>query len=202
MVFAIRWYLFFALATALQASDHKPSIAIIHEQPMLPSNNDASVVIKEKFTLLVDGKRRGFINWNGYVSDSVTAGLYSFYIEKEYRDKGYGSLLLQNILNHLAELNYRQVLLIPGPQEMVNGELKELEGTERDAAMVRLVKFYRKNGFVTDPYNEKQMVHYLQKKKPVTSYKPYVVLGCTGACAVILYILLRKIFARWKKSRE
>ena len=77
------------LSIALSAfpllAEQKPSIAVIHEAPMLPSNDDSSVVIKEKFTLLVDGKPVGFINWNGYTSDSTTAGLYSFYIEKEHR---------------------------------------------------------------------------------------------------------------------
>ena len=112
----------------------------------------------------------------------------------------YGSILLQNILSYLAHLNYHIVLIIPGPMEMINGKLELVEGAEKEVHFPKLIRFYQKNGFVTDPYRDTQMVHYLKKEVPETSYKPHLVLAVTGGVAVLLYILLRKLYLRWKKS--
>jgi GNAT superfamily N-acetyltransferase len=168
---------------------------------MLPTNDDSHLLLKEKFTITVDGKPAGFINWNGYQSDSTTAGLYSFYIEPEYRDKGYGSRLMQFTLDYLARHGYTSVLLIPGPQEMVNGQLTQLdEGPNRDQAMERLLKFYRRHGFVTDPNISTQMITYLTPPTQSTSTKPYLVLLGAGAVGLLMYVVLRKFFKYLKKN--
>lgn len=175
-------------------------VAILTEAPMLPSNDDANIILRDQFVLTVDGEKAGFINWNSYPGDSTTAGLYSFYFKPEYRDKGYGSRLMQHVLDHLRGLNYKSVLLIPGPQEMVDGKLTELEGEAKDKAMVRLLKFYRKHGFVTDPYNDKQMVAYLTTPSvEPTNYKPYLVLAGAGIGVILIFWIMRKVFRKIRK---
>jgi GNAT superfamily N-acetyltransferase len=191
---------FMALVLCSSVYATEPIVAIINEAPMLPSNDDAHIILKEQFVLTVNGDRAGFINWNAYPSDTTTAGLYSLYFKPEYRDKGYGSRLMRHVLGYLNKLGYRAVLLIPGPQEMVDGKLTELEGTARDQAMVRLLKFYKSHGFVTDPYNDKQMVVYLQPTaEPAVTYNPYWLLAGTACVLVILYAIMRKMFKKHAK---
>lgn len=72
--------------------------------------------------------------------------LYDFYIEKNYRNQGYGKKLFQKVLNEVAQ-DATKIFIQPGPFELVDGRMLTLPTDEREDRIIKLVKFYESFNF-------------------------------------------------------
>jgi len=73
--------------------------------------------------------------------------IHSFYIERKYRNKGYGKKLLKIALSKLKSIGATKIFIQPGPFEYVNGIFSPLEKEDKKLRLKKLIKFYQSEGF-------------------------------------------------------
>jgi GNAT superfamily N-acetyltransferase len=72
--------------------------------------------------------------------------LYDFYVRKDFRNKGYGTLLMETVLKKLLLKGARKIFVQPGPFELTYDNLN-LDEQKKEERLNKLIKFYARNGF-------------------------------------------------------
>lgn len=78
--------------------------------------------------------------WNWYI-------LFDFYTTKQFRNRGYGRMLLNHVLQDLEAAGATKIYIQPGPFDIVNGKAVQILGPERGLAITRLIRFYESCNF-------------------------------------------------------
>jgi GNAT superfamily N-acetyltransferase len=73
--------------------------------------------------------------------------LLDFYVNKDYRNQGYGKLIFKKVLDDIKKRGGTKLFLQPGPFEYENGNVVTIQGGRRQERINALVKFYESFGF-------------------------------------------------------
>ena len=101
---------------------------------------------KAEISYYVGEKRVGFVNYTKIPLTKYYV-IYSFYIYPQYRHKGYGKKLFEHICNQLSNVGARRIYIQPGPFEIVNGCIENINDASRTEKLQKLIKLYKKFGF-------------------------------------------------------
>lgn len=96
--------------------------------------------------LVVDNKEIGFLKYVKLPCLSWYV-LFDFFINKEFRNKGYGSALFEIALQTLIKKGASKIFIQPGPFDLLKGKYLSFDNDERMTRIHKLVKWYQKYHF-------------------------------------------------------
>jgi GNAT superfamily N-acetyltransferase len=98
-----------------------------------------------KIELAVDSELVGYL---GYTRLPLSYYIiHSFYIYPQFRAQGYGKKLLVYGCDVLKNCKPRKIFIQPGPFELVDGQMIDINGEEEQIALAKLVRLYGSVGF-------------------------------------------------------
>ena len=90
--------------------------------------------------------------------------LHSFFIDPAFRNKGYGTRLLEHVIQLITKRSPRLILVQPGPFELKNGQVQNLTpGPGREQYLHKITAFYARNGFQPAPSVLRKFSHLLYR---------------------------------------
>ncbi len=101
---------------------------------------------KAEISYYIDKKKVGFVS---YIKIPLCKYyiIYSFYIYPQYRHKGYGKKLFEYACNQLSSVGASRIYIQPGPFEIVNDCIENINDASRTEKLQKLIKLYKKFGF-------------------------------------------------------
>lgn len=108
------------------------------------------------FTLLVDNSRVGYLCYTQPVWILKTFILHSLWIDPNHRQKGYATVLVQNVLKRLLQMNAQTIYVQPGPFEIEKGILQQETVSSYQTRIEELISLYK---HWAKPLDEYQLSH-------------------------------------------
>lgn len=107
------------------------------------SNEDTafSFLNGQEISLFIDNHKIGFLS---YVKIPITKWyvIYSFFIKREYRNRGLGKKLFEKVLNEIHSKDVDKIFIQPGPFELIDGNLVTIDDSEKIERITKIVNFY------------------------------------------------------------